>query len=109
MTLKLRTRDGWWVFRDALMFTPEDFTTHGSLWGINRMPYESERSMDYVAGDLPLFYRDSFWRADYAVYSYATPIAWRTDGVWITPGIKYSVTTSRHQGKIFTALSQIGA
>lgn len=41
---------------------------------------------------------------DYVVFSYSTPIAYRlSNGVWITPAVKYSNTTSQHQGKINTA------
>lgn len=40
---------------------------------------------------------------DYVVYSYRTVIAYRlSNGVWITPAVKYSNTTSQHQGKINT-------
>lgn len=31
---------------------------------------------------------------DQVVYSYSTPIAWRDNGVWIKPAVKYSQTTS---------------
>jgi hypothetical protein len=35
----------------------------------------------------------------YVVYSYQTPIAWWTPKYgWVRPAIKYSVTTSKHQG-----------
>jgi hypothetical protein len=39
----------------------------------------------------------------YVVFSYGTPIAWRTAGDqgacgWTIPAVRYSVTTSKHQG-----------
>ena len=37
--------------------------------------------------------------AEYVVYSYQTPIAWWTSrNGWVRPPVKYSRTTSRHQG-----------
>lgn len=36
-------------------------------------------------------------RIVYAVWSYATPIAWYGSGGWVVPSEKYSHTTSRHQ------------
>ena len=42
---------------------------------------------------------------DYTVYSYSTPIAWRsTEGHWEVPNIRYSPTTSNHQTQIRRAL-----
>lgn len=55
---------------------------------------------------------------DYVIYSYGTPIAYRVthyvrhmgacESKWIVPADRYSVTTSKHQGKVRTAISQIG-
>lgn len=37
----------------------------------------------------------------YIVWSYATPIAWVTsNGQWVIPSLKYSVTTSKHQSLV---------
>jgi hypothetical protein len=38
---------------------------------------------------------------DYVVWSYSTPIAYRAGGQWYIPTTKYSVTTSKHQGKLY--------
>jgi len=38
---------------------------------------------------------------EYVVYSYQTPIAYRADGQWYIPTTRYSVTTSKHQGKLW--------
>lgn len=70
------------------------FTTSGALSG--RTPH-GETFTAWDSGRLPREHVDSFQRATYAVYSYATPIAWVTDGAWAIPDVRYSVTTSRHQ------------
>ena len=45
-------------------------------------------------------------RADYIVYSYATPIAWRyTNGEWHLSNQRHSVTTSKHQSRVRRAVS----
>lgn len=92
----------------------EAFDTHGSLRGIVGKTY---------GGILPEIYKESAHSADYTVLSYATPIAWFvpngssvdipsncvveavSSGYWIMPDVRYSVTTSKQQGRIRTALS----
>lgn len=56
-------------------------------------------------GYLPRDFRERFERErdgvgiDYVVFSYDTPIAWhRIDWTWVRPEVKYSPTTSLHQG-----------
>jgi hypothetical protein len=49
-------------------------------------------------GQLPHEYRSSVERATYVVYSYRTPIAWFVDDEWVVPDVRYSNTTSNHQG-----------
>lgn len=45
---------------------------------------------------------------DYTVRSYGTPIAWHTtDGRWIVPDQRFSVTTTRHQGIVRRAVGWI--
>lgn len=58
------------------------------------------------SGQLPAAYAEAFHAMResiaFVVYSYATPIAWvLTDGTEIRPAVKYSVTTSRHQGRLY--------
>jgi hypothetical protein len=43
---------------------------------------------------------------DYVVYSYSTPIAWHTPKGWVVPDVKYSRTTSRHQGVVRRAVDR---
>jgi hypothetical protein len=71
----------------------KQFSTSGSLKG---------GYMDAGVGILPQNRVNGFMRATeaddfYAVYSYATPIAWYAHGSWVVPQVKYSATTSRHQ------------
>lgn len=81
------------------------FNKYGNLYGrtyllrTGILPHEH-------AITLRVLYTDS--RLAYVVYSYDTPIAWRdTDGNWTVPDVKYSTTTSKHQGRIGMAVSQL--
>jgi len=77
----------------------EDFRTGGSMRG-EAAPYGAG-----TLGRLPAEYHASACAADYVVYSYATPIAWHGPDGWVMPNESYSVTTSKQQGRIRTALS----
>ena len=73
----------------------EPFTTSGSMlagdlrWrGAGRLP---RNWAETFYGDAP----------DYVVYSYATPIAWHGARGWTVPPVKYSLTTTRHQGNLY--------
>jgi hypothetical protein len=78
----------------------EPFTTSGALWAVPG---------DHGTGRLPepwLAQYNAAWLArelDYVVYSYATPIAWHTAAGWTFPDVKYSPTTSHHQGVLYAA------
>jgi hypothetical protein len=101
---KLRVNGSWMDFRDVLA-RRESFTTHGALKGVSG----HARAVGYTLGRLPREYADSVPTADYVVYSYITPIAWHVPSQgWIVPDTRYSVTTSKHQGRIATAVSQLG-
>lgn len=59
----------------------------------------------FTYGYLPQSYWDSVDHADYVVMSYGTPIAWLLPvpdvlltSKWVRPDVRYSVTTSKHQG-----------
>lgn len=45
-------------------------------------------------------------RIDYVVYSYGTPIAWRTSEAWYVVEQKFSVTTSKHQNFTRRAIAE---
>ncbi|SRR6266851_1318210 len=97
--VRLTTRSGWWSYLDVLKnrtpFKTSGALRGGSPEGTGRLPADWRRL--YQTG------------ADYVVFSYATPIAWHrpADDLWIVPDERYSVTTSRHQSLIGTAISQI--
>lgn len=62
----------------------------------------------YASGRLPRQLSPSLRNieTDFTVYSYGTPIAWRsTEGHWEVPRINYSRTTQRHQSALRRALS----
>lgn len=71
----------------------------GSMWATTE-----KRPYGYY-GKLPSEHYESVKHADYVVWSYATPIAWVTYGIWHMPDKFYSSTTTQHQNKIRTALS----
>lgn len=108
MTIRTTTRNAAAIARAIRQ--GEDFATSGALkgevnprWvGPGRMRPEDGREL-YVA--------QSVVGIDYVVYSYGTPIAYRTEdtGEWVVPDVKYSVTTSKHQGMVQYALRMIGA
>lgn len=112
--------DSWTHLRDLLVGTPDEFngerdtlrgrTIHNGvdIYGTGRME----------GTDLAIFrgHRQA-GALDYVIYSYGTPIAYRiaythpqygrTEYEWIVPDVRYSVTTSKHQEKVRSALSQI--
>lgn len=45
-------------------------------------------------------------QVDYVVYSYGTPIAWRTAEGWYVVEQKFSVTTSKHQNYVRRAIAE---
>jgi hypothetical protein len=79
------------------------FSNHGGSLTGGTSPFAG-------AGRLPMERRNGFNQATdaddfYAVYSYATPIAWYAHGTWVIPEVKYSVTTSRHQAQVRRAVA----
>ncbi|MCP9209547.1 hypothetical protein [Streptomyces cucumeris] len=77
------------------------FKTEGSLGGGPVTHGVSGGS----AGRLDAKWHLSVGMADYVVWSYGTPIAWRIPGEgWVIPEDSYSVITSRQQHKIRAAV-----
>jgi hypothetical protein len=99
--MKLSTRDADGIA--TAISKGEKFETHGSLKGGPVL------GGAYHTGRLPSPYVDSVrdGLCDYVIYSYATPIAWRTEGRWEIPAEKYSVTTSKQQGTVHRALRML--
>ena len=117
--------DSWTTLKDILVGTPEDFNEDLSSY------YDARNGIDRYRGTLrgrtmgagfPIpndnwlsgetrgaFFQDwNAGRITYIVWSYNTPIAWRTiESKWVMPDVTYTRTTSKHQGKVATALSQI--
>lgn len=103
---RLTTHMLWTAFSRPL-FELAPFKTGGALRG------EKGNATGFAVGRLPSEYWDSVKDADYVVYSYATPIAWHisydtgsavANPRWVMPNEKYSLTTTRHQAIIRTAL-----
>lgn len=103
---------------DDFIVARAEFRCHGALRGTGRNDHTGLRAS---AGFLPEPHRSAFHAASprygtrpgerdtdvlYVVFSYETPIAWFTveDG-WVVPAVKYSRTTSRHQGVVRRALA----
>lgn len=94
MTQRLALRSGEVQYAVQLR---QDFECNNSLWG-----YSGPAPRIWNRGQLPDQYHDAFQEAHaaddfYAVWSYATPIAWFANGQWTVPEVKYSSTTSNHQ------------
>jgi hypothetical protein len=96
--MKLSTRDYEGIAKAISENKP--FNTHGSLRG-------APQAEATYAGWLAHKYLASYRDADYVIWSYQTPIAWRTQGQWIQPADKYSVTTSKQQGTVRRALRML--
>lgn len=96
MTLKLTTRG--YAVAEAIRDRVE-FKTHGALKSV------AGRSAAFLGpGRLDQNERELFYAHEptYVVLSYSTPIAWwsQTYG-WHVVAQKFSVTTSKHQGKLY--------
>lgn len=101
---KLKVNGGWWQFTEPLR-NLEPFETHGALRG-ERVRFPSQINQGRL--DDVYLSRLRSWGVDYVVYSWATPIAWHdSERGWITPDERYSVSTTKQQGRIFTAISQL--
>lgn len=108
--------DSWAVLRDVLVGTPEDFNRDSDTI---RGRAVSDTAYGRLSGPTLAALRAVAHNGllTYVIYSYGTPIAWRQyvsredsarDGAqtWMVPADRYSVTTSKHQAKVRTALSQ---
>src|SRR5262245_35679708 len=62
-----------------------------------------------TCGQLPRYLMPLVGKADYVIYSYATPIMWHIPEVgWFDPEHRYSVTTSKHQSQVRGAMIRQG-
>lgn len=83
----------------------EEFNANGTLYGTRHVGMASGSSR--LSGSDLDEWRDNYWRTDrkgiaYVVVSYSTPIAWvRRDGTEYKVVQRFSVTTSRHQSRLY--------
>lgn len=70
----------------------EPFKTHGKMSG-RQGPF-----FYWDAGDLSRAHSESFFQAEYAVFSYGTPVAWYGPDGWTKPSVDYGPVTARHLG-----------
>lgn len=85
---------------------PAKWQSRAPFENTNRTLYSGTYA--YTYGMLPQEWRDKLEEAQengdvtYIVFSFETPIAWvLKDGTEVKPPVKYSVTTSKHQGKLY--------
>lgn len=99
MLTKINTRD--WLTIAGALRSREAFKTNGALHG---EPVNGRLDLNY--GRLHYDYYKSLEGAEYVVYSYLTPIAWYnpSEGYWFMPSDKYSLTTTKHQSTIRSAI-----
>jgi hypothetical protein len=102
-TMKKLTVNGSWVQFLEPLRKLEPFKTHGSLRG-EPVTFPSQISQGRL--DPKYFPSLHSYGTDYVIYSYATPLAWHdSERGWTMPDERYSVTTSKQQGRIATAIS----
>lgn len=77
----------------------EAFSTHGALYALDGGMHTG--SAGRLSGDDLARYLSDLPGMTYAVFSYATPIAWVSNGKAYRVGQKFSVTTSHHMGKCY--------
>ena len=104
MTIRTTTRNARTIAQ--ALKNGEGFATSGALKGVaspqwigpGRMHPEDARELYAIQSVIGI---------DYVVFSYGTPIAYRTEdtGEWVVPDTRYSVTTSKHQSTIRYAVS----
>lgn len=96
---KISTRDSHLIREKCI--DRETFSTHGALHGNKVNHWSAHMMLSRPGCQLPAEYAESYYISEYAVYSYNTPIAWYGPEGWVMPDEKYSVTTSRHQGRLW--------
>jgi len=80
-------------WRNRTPFKGSSVTGIEGSWTTGRMPDDFAREYRKAASANEIVY---------TILSYGTPIAWvLSDGTEVKPPVKYSVTTSKHQGRIY--------
>ena len=99
--MKTLTTREWWGLGKVLG-ARETWRTHGALRGGPHAPFQTGR----LPADWCRTLQARSHLVDYTIYSYQTPIAWHDkESGWIIPAEHYSVTTTRHQNLVRTAVS----
>lgn len=104
MPKKLTVNGTWQQFVTPLE-KREAFTTHGSLAGGPVNGYGMIERGQLSLGWWTILMDEP--ELDYIVWSYRTPIAWHSRNGWTMPHETYSVTTSKQQGRIRTAIDYL--
>ncbi len=106
MTLQLTINGtSWLTFRDAMQ-NETPFKTYGNLEGRSGSVFHTAWLPEPFASE----YRERRGHITYTVMSYATPIAWHDDERgWTMPDARYSVTTSKAQGRIAPGMADLQA
>lgn len=86
-----------------------DAQGYGSL--STRSTPEGIRRGGYSVGHLPhrlaTIMRERADSIVQVIYSYGTPIAWLDAGAWIIPDVRYSATTGKHQGYLWSLSGRV--
>jgi hypothetical protein len=101
--------DSWTGLRDLLVGSPEEFNAPSDTIRGRRIEHSHDISLGKLPEEWAIILRDDV--VLYVIYSFKTPIAWYDErkSQWIVPAVRYSVTTSKHQNKVRTALSEMNA
>lgn len=93
--------------RDAIHYiaTGQEFKA-SSLSGVNANVSGLSGAFGRLNAEEFAQFKQDETRVDYVVYSYGTPIAWRTNEAWYVVEQKFSVTTSKHQNYVRRAIAE---
>lgn len=98
MTVKtLATKCGGYQVKDEIA----TLSNSGHAWKNSTGSFHGEAGPASQTGSLPAEFTASARAAQYVIYSYETPIAWKENGAWVQPDVRYSLTTSNHQGALY--------
>lgn len=78
-------------------------STRSTPEGIRRGGY----SVGHLPRHLAAIMRERADSIVQVIYSYNTPIAWLDAGAWIIPDVRYSVTTGKHRGYLWSLSARV--
>lgn len=113
MSTIFRPRSDGWQGLLSLIKSNDEFRTstdsfRGTHWNADSAKLPNRGQMpEHAYNTLERLHRTR--GINYVVWSYQTPIAYRTtDGCWHIPNVRYSNTTSRQQGLVMTVAGVLG-